>query len=139
MKKIKFKIALTALAAVITFTIVTIGAINAQAYKRQSNKENRVRVDVLPVQLVIGKPIIFDIKMNTHSVELNSDLVTGSVVQDDSGRVYNALEWDGTLPGSHHRSGVLAFTALKGTPKSVTLIIKGVSNVPERIYKWILE
>ena len=139
MKKIKFKIALTALAAALTFTFATIGAINAQTYKRQSNKENRVRVDVLPVQLAIEKPMIFDIKMNTHSVTLNSDIVAGSVVKDDFGTEYKALKWDGTPPGNHHRSGTLEFPALKNTPKSVTLIIKGVSNVPERIYKWTLE
>jgi len=139
MKKIKFKTALTALAAIIAVAIVTGGAVNAQAYKRQSNKEKSVRVDVLPVELTTGKPVKFDIKMNTHSVTLKSDIVAGSVLQDDTGVAYKALKWDGTPPGSHHRSGTLEFPVLNGNPKSVTLIIKGVSNVPQRIYTWTLE
>jgi len=49
------------------------------------------------------------------------------------------LDWDGTPPGSHHRNGTLEFETLKGNPKSITLFIKGVSNVPKRIYKWVLE
>ena len=139
MKKTKFKILFIALVSIITFIAVAVGAINAQTYNRQSSKENSVRVDALPIQLIIGKSMIFDIKMNTHSVELDSDLVADSLVRDDSGVEYKALKWDGTPPGDHHRSGTIEFPVLKGTPKSVTLIIKGVSKVPERIFKWILE
>jgi hypothetical protein len=139
MKKIKFKQGLTIAVAFITIAFVSGIAIDAQAYKRQSNKERSVRVDVLPLELAVGKPVKFEIRMNTHSVTLNSDIVAGSVLEDDTGAEYKALNWNGTPPGSHHRTGTLEFPALKGNPKSVMLIIKGVSNVPKRIYKWTLE
>ena len=139
MKKRKFNTALTALAAIIAIAIVTGGAVNAHAYKRQSNKEKSVRVDVLPVELTKGKPVKFDIKMNSHSVNLTSDIVTGSVLKDDTGIVYKALNWDGMPAGGHHRSGTLEFPVLEGNPKSITLIIQGVSDIPERVYKWTLE
>ena len=139
MKTTKFKTIFTAFTAFIAFAIVIGGAVNAQAYKRLSNKEKSVRVDVLPIDLKKGKPVKFDIKMNSHSVDLKNDMVAGSVLQDDTGTEYNALKWDGTPPGGHHRSGKLEFPVLKGEPNSVTLIIKGVSNVPQRIYKWTLE
>jgi hypothetical protein len=139
MKKIKFKQGLTIAVAFITIAFVSGIAIDAQAYKRQSNKERSVRVDVLPLELAVGKPVKFEIRMNTHSVTLNSDIVAGSVLEDDTGAEYKALNWNGTPPGSHHRTGTLEFPALKGEPKSVMLIIKGVSNVPKRIYKWTLE
>jgi hypothetical protein len=139
MKKITVKTALTALAVIIIVAILTGGAVNAHAYKRQTNKEKSVRVDVLPVELTKGKPVKFDIKMNSHSVTLKSDIVAGSVLEDDTGVAYKALNWDGMPPGGHHRSGTLEFPVLNGNPKSITLIIKGVSNVPERIYKWTLE
>lgn len=126
-------------AVILASAILAAGVAGAGEYKRQSNNEKSVRVDVLPVQLKIGEPMIFDVKMNTHSVTLNSDLVSGSSLLDNTGKEYKAVSWDGTPPGSHHRSGTLEFDALTGNPQSVTLMIKGVSNVPQRVYKWNLQ
>jgi hypothetical protein len=139
MKKFNLKQGLTIAVAFMAIAFVSGITKDAQAYKRQSNKEKSVRVDVLPVELSVGEPVKFEIRMNSHSVTLNSDIVTGSILEDDTGAQYKALNWDGTPPGSHHRSGTLEFPALKGNPKSVTLFIKGVSNVPKRTYKWVLE
>ncbi|NOX33706.1 MAG: hypothetical protein GXP56_08195 [Deltaproteobacteria bacterium] len=137
MKKNKLKTVFTAL---IAFALATGGSVaSVHAYNRQTNKEKSVRVDVLPVTLALGEKVVFDIRMNTHSVGLDNDIVSGSVLKDDKGIAYNAIKWNGTPGGGHHRKGTLEFPALKGNPKSVTLIIKGVSNVPERVYKWTLE
>lgn len=113
--------------------------VKADAYKRQSSNERAVRVDVLPVQLKPGETVKFEVRMNTHSVSLDTDLAADSLLIDDAGKEYTATHWEGTPPGSHHRSGILIFPVLKENPKAVTLIIKNVSNVPERIYKWALE
>ncbi len=126
------------LAAVIAIVGIAI-ALEANAYERISNRENRVRVDVVPVQLEFGKKAKFEIRMNTHSGDLSQDLVSVSTLKDDSGREYRPAEWQGSPPGGHHRKGVLEFPALNGNTKSVTLVIRGVANVPERIFKWNLE
>ena len=123
----------------ITLTIAVIlpnVLLSSENYDRKSNKENRVRVDVLPVQLQFNKTIRFDVKMNTHSVKLDNNFLVDSLLIDSEGIEYKPLKWEGTPPGSHHRSGMLEFPSLTGKPESVTLIIKNVSNVPKRIYQW---
>ena len=126
------------LAAVIAIVGVAI-ALEANAYERISNRENRVRVDVVPVQLEFGKSAKFEIRMNTHSCDLSQDLVSVSTLKDDNGREYRPVDWQGAPPGGHHRTGVLEFPALNENTKSVTLVIRDVANVPERIFKWNLK
>ena len=112
---------------------------DALAYKTKSNKENRVRVDVRPVQLLPGKPAKFEIRMNTHSGDLSQDLVAVCTLKDSSGRDYRPTNWDGSPPGGHHRSGVLEFSKLAEGAESITLVIREVANVPERVFNWSVE
>jgi len=114
-------------------------ATDALAYKTKSNKENRVRVDVRPVQLLPGKPAKFEIRMNTHSGDLSQDLVAVCTLKDSSGREYRPINWDGSPPGGHHRSGVLEFSKLAEGAESITLVIREVANVPERVFNWPVE
>jgi hypothetical protein len=114
-------------------------AIDAAAYKTKSNKQNSVRVDVRPVQLLPGKPAKFEIRMNTHSEDLSQDLVAACTLKDNSGREYHPTSWDGSPPGGHHRSGVLEFSELGEGAESITLVIREVANVPERIFNWSIE
>jgi hypothetical protein len=113
--------------------------VDAYAYKTKSNKENRVRVDVRPVQLLPGKPAKFEIRMNTHSGDLSQDLVAVCTLKDNSGREYRPTGWDGSPPGGHHRSGVLEFSELDESAESITLVIREVANVPERVFNWSVE
>ena len=126
------------LAAVIIIVGVAI-TLEATAYERISNRENRVRVDVVPVQLEFGKSAKFEIRMNTHSGDLSQDLVSVSTLKDDNGREYRPVDWQGAPPGGHHRTGVLEFPTLNENTKSVTLVIRDVANVPERVFKWDLK
>ena len=119
---------------------VTVGlAVDAGAYEMRSNRENRVRVDVKPVQLAPGHPARFEVRMNTHSEALGEDMVAVSTLKDNEGREYHATAWQGSAPGGHHRKGVLEFPDLGDNTASITLIIKGIANVPERIFEWPIE
>jgi hypothetical protein len=109
--------------------------IPAAAYERLSSRENVVSVDVVPIVLVSGKPVKFEIRMSTHSVSLDQNIVGISILKDDLGRKYLPVNWNGSPAGGHHRSGVLEFPLLKGNPGSVTLIIQNIANVPERTFK----
>jgi hypothetical protein len=111
-------------------------AIEALAYETISNKENRVRVDVRPVQLVAGEPARFEIRMNTHSEELSQDLVAVCTLKDNQGREYQPINWDGSPGGGHHRQGILEFPELDTNTASITLIIREIADVPERIFEW---
>ena len=114
-------------------------AVNVGAYEMRSNRENRVRVDVKPVQLVPGQPARFEVRMNTHSEALGEDMVAVSTLKDNKGREYQATAWQGSAPGGHHRKGVLEFQDLRDNTASIILTIKGIANVPERIFEWTVE
>ena len=109
------------------------------AYEMRSNRENRVRVDVKPVQLTPGQPARFEVRMNTHSETLGEDMVAVSSLKDNAGRVYQATAWQGSGPGGHHRKGVLEFPKLEENTESITLIIRKVANAPERTFEWSVE
>ncbi len=109
---------------------------NAIAFDIQTNDESGVRVDVKPVTLMIGEPAVFDIRLNTHSVNLDYDLVKAFYLQDSEGKIYKAVEWKGSPAGGHHRRGTIAFPKLEGSPQSVKLVIRGIADVPERSFEW---
>jgi hypothetical protein len=123
------------------FALITMIALptDVRAYETKSNRENRVRVEVRPVNLTPGEPARFEVRMNTHSVNLGHDMVAVSFCKDDQGREYRPLSWQGSPSGGHHRSGILEFPALEGNPNRVTLVIKNIANVPERTFEWKLE
>jgi hypothetical protein len=138
MKNVKQRIPsyLLALTVLMIWTGLETGAV---AYEGKSNDANNVRVDVVPGQLRTGQGVKFEIRMNTHSVPLTQDLVAVSLLKDNQGREYHALGWSGSPPGGHHRSGTLEFSSLAKGAQSVTLYIKDIAAVPERIFTWKVE
>lgn len=104
----------------------------------RSNSGGSVTVDIKPESLKVDEPVVFDVAMNTHSVDLSDDMTKISLLRDDAGKEYKPTGWDGPAGGGHHRSGTLRFPALAGKPKSVELIIKGLAGVPERVFQWDL-
>jgi hypothetical protein len=111
----------------------------AGAFQAQTNDENAVWAEVKPVQLGPGQPAIFEVRLNTHSVNLTYDMVQVSSLQDSQGKVYKATAWKGSSPGGHHRRGTLEFPQLEGNPQIVKLVIKGIADVPKRVFEWKLE
>jgi hypothetical protein len=108
----------------------------ANAFEAQTSNKNMVRVDVKPVQLAAGEKAIFQVSLNTHSVDLGYDMAEACTLQDNEGRVYKVSKWEGSPPGGHHRRGTLEFPALEGNPRSIKLIMKGIAGVPERAFEW---
>jgi hypothetical protein len=120
--------------------ILALGGFLSQAgaFQSQTNDENAVWVEVKPVQLAPGQPAIFEVRLNTHSVNLSYDMVQVCSLEDGQGKVYQAKAWKGSSPGGHHRKGTLEFPELQGNPQKVKLIIRGVANVPARVFEWNL-
>ena len=96
-------------------------------------------MDVKPVQLTPGRPVNFEVRMNTHSETLGEDMVAVSSLKDNAGRVYQATAWQGSEPGGHHRKGVLEFPKLDGDPGSVILVIRNIANAPARNFEWTVD
>lgn len=105
-------------------------------FETKSSEGGSVTVDVKPTALDVGKPIAFDIAMNTHSVDLSDDMTKITILRDDAGKEYKPTAWEGPGGGGHHREGTLTFAALTGKPKFVELVIQGLAGVPERVFKW---
>lgn len=105
----------------------------------QSNDEAQVSVQVTPITLEAGKPAIVEIAMNTHSVELDTDMLQAAVLRDDAGNEYKPQTWDGPGAGGHHRAGKLTFAPLPADARTLTFVLKNVAQVPERIFIWKLE
>jgi len=74
--------------------------------------------------------------MNTHSADLGQDMVAVCILKDNNGREYKPTAWQGSPPGGHHRKGVLEFPNLADNSESITLVIRAIDNVPERIFNW---
>src|SRR3989344_4005855 len=78
----------------------------------------------------------FDIVMNTHSVELDQDMIKSAVLIDDQGKEYKPLRWEGSEAGGHHREGILVFSTIQSMSQSVEIKIKDIGGIPERSFKW---
>ena len=105
--------------SLVTTLFLVNWTVDAAAYQTQSNNQNRVRVDVRPIQLSPGKPAKFEIRMNTHSGDLSQDLIAVCTLTDSS--------------------GVVDFPEVTEGAESITLVIREVANVPERIFNWSIE
>ena len=102
------------------------------------NDENRVSIEVKPIDIQFTEPLHFEIAINTHQGDLSFDLTEVSLLEDDRGNVVKPIRWEGSPPGGHHRSGTLIFPAIGEQTRSIKLIIKDVYDVPERIFEWEL-
>jgi hypothetical protein len=108
-------------------------------FELQSNDENAVTVDITPLNLPEGGASVdFEVAFNTHSVELDFDPATISLLRDDEGREYPALAWEGSPPNGHHRSGTLRFKVPDYATNFIEVVIKDVAGVPERVFRWDL-
>jgi len=125
---------------VLVIAMLALGLVtDIGAYEMKSNNENRVRIDVQPVQLTPGRPMKFEVRMNTHSADLGQDMAAVSILKDNKGREYKPTAWQGAPPGGHHRKGILEFPELTEDCASITLVIRAIDNVPERTFKWRIE
>ncbi|MCC7165616.1 MAG: hypothetical protein IT331_24175 [Anaerolineae bacterium] len=108
------------------------------ALEAQTLEDGSVTVKVIPVQTNMNAPLEFEIVMDTHSVDLANDMLKTVVLRDDAGKEYMPLKWAGPGAGGHHRQGTIQFGQLKQTTKTLTLLVKNVAGVPERVFEWEL-
>lgn len=109
----------------------------------RSDTQGAVEFDVTPLNLdKPGDALIFDVSMNTHSVDLSMDLTKLAVLSTDDGKSLQAILWDAPK-GGHHVEGKLSFPAtLDGKSvfsdaKEITITIKDV-DAATRIFTWQL-
>lgn len=111
-------------------------ALDAAELATQTNREGMVTIKVTPQAFSEASPLRFDVVLDTHSVPLNHDMREIAVLDSGGGSEYKATAWNGDPPGGHHRKGVLVFAPINPMPASLTLKIRGVAGVSERIFTW---
>lgn len=116
---------------------------NAGNELTRMDQQGMVIVEVTPMNFGMpGNTIIFEVAMNTHSVDLSMDLAQLSTLTTESGIVIQATSWDAPR-GGHHVTGELSFPAVvdgvsvfDGATK-LTLQIKDV-DATIRTFEWDL-
>ncbi|MCK6427610.1 MAG: hypothetical protein L6Q72_00770 [Burkholderiaceae bacterium] len=110
----------------------------ATAPATQTSRGGGVTVSVTPKDLAAGaRRWDFEIVFDTHTVDLNHDVVKSAALIDAAGGRHAPLAWEGDPPGGHHRKGVLSFRPL-GAVDEITLRIRDV-GMPERVFRWSLK
>lgn len=94
---------------------------------------------------VIDDGIVFDVVMDTHTVNLdNYDLAKMAVLRGSQGRQVIPISW-AAPPGGHHRSGILIFPMkdssaqplIEQATQRVELSISNVGGVLSRHFEWM--
>lgn len=109
------------------------------ALESQIDNQGEVSVSVQPIKIEPNAPWQFAISLDTHSVELDDDLIEQAVLYDDQSQIYKPTGWTGSEPSGHHRSGSLTFASIDPMPKYIEFIIKDVSDIPLRTFRWDLK
>ncbi len=102
----------------------------------QTNSEGAVSVSVAPKNSLNSDVWEFEVSLDTHTVELNEELETATLLIDESGNEYRPLAWEGDPPGGHHRGGILKFDPIIPRPDVIKLKISGIGGVAERMFVW---
>jgi hypothetical protein len=108
-----------------------------QIWETKTEEQASVTVVVTPIDILSqSKEWKFNIVMDTHSVELDQDMMIAVVLVDDQGKEYTPINWEGPV-GGHHREGVITFNRITTTSKSIELKISGIGDVV-RSFIWQL-
>jgi hypothetical protein len=115
----------------------------AEGSTMRSDNQGAIAVEITPVDLgTPGDTLVFDVSLDTHSIDLSMDLAAAATLTTDTGRSVNALSWEAPS-GGHHVAGTLTFPAsvdgahvLSGAAK-LTLTITGL-DAPTRTFIWDL-
>ena len=107
-------------------------------YETKEQSAGNVTVIATPMELTMGKPPVFELTFETHSVDLSFDVSSVTTLTDDKGTLYGTPVWNGSPPGGHHREGALSFPKPMAQTSIVTLTLKDIAGVKERTFVWKL-
>ena len=82
---------------------------------------------------------VFEVTLDTHSVELDALDLSDAVLRNDRGETLLAQLW-AAPKGGHHREGALTFEG-DAAPffdgvEWVELVLSGIGDLPERTLRW---
>ncbi|HEB12974.1 MAG TPA: hypothetical protein ENI11_04810 [Actinobacteria bacterium] len=109
----------------------------SKSLQPQTSEEGNLSIQVTPVSVSPGQPVLFGISFTTHQDDLDFDLSQQATLFDDRGDSYKPVSWDGGS-GGHHLSGKIEFTPLPAGTKQIRLVLYDLYGVEERVFKWTL-
>ena len=123
-------------AALLALAVLT-PALSAET-AAQKNSANGVTVIVTP-DVGNASSWSFKVVLDTHSQDLNDDLLKSAALLGSDGKRHAPVAWEGAAPGGHHREGVLRFAALTPRPPAIELEIRRPNEATPRLFRWLLE
>lgn len=126
------------------FSAMLVASLAAGAFAAelsvQRSSTSGVTVAVTPQNLVANaKSWDFKVVLDTHSGELNDDLVKTTTLLDGKGGRHAPVKWEGAGPGGHHREGTLKFNPVSPTPTAIELSITRAGEAKPRSFRWQLK
>ncbi len=129
---------------IIPFTFVTAEthgmtgtATSDYAFETLTDNTGGLTVTVTP-QMIDNGEAVFSVALDTHQGDLGFHVEDVAVLIDDRGNEYTASSWKGSPPGGHHRNGELFFTGISQDATKLTLVVKDLYGMPERVFEWDL-
>lgn len=113
-----------------------IDEVNSSNLETISQKSGTIEITATPK--LTDSRYEFDITLDTHSIELNYDLISLSSLTNENGQTVKPSGWKGDKPGGHHRKGKLFFPSFPGKPKVLNLSINGIEGEDVN-FKWELK
>lgn len=96
-------------------------------------------VTVLATWAGIGAGALFEVALDTHSVDLDALDLRDGILRNDRGQTMTAPSWSAP-PAGHHRSGELRFAGdgqtFFASAKWIELVLFGIGDVAERTLRW---
>jgi len=114
------------------FVVFGADAFNKENPWQTQTSESSVSIDVTPKSFD-GENLIVEIGVNTHTIELNQFNLKELVTLEMEGKTFSPV----TAPQltGHHSKGQLVFATEK-KPKTFTLTIKDIPDIPVRTLTW---
>jgi hypothetical protein len=78
----------------------------------------------------------FAIVLDTHSSDLNDDMVNTATLITADGREIKPVAWLGAAPGGHHREGLLEFAMTAPWPHAIELKLARQGEAAPRVFRW---
>lgn len=107
----------------------------AQPPATQSSVDRGVTLKVTPKAIGPASELEFAVVLDTHSADLDDDLVKSAVLLVD-GKELRPVSWTGAGPGGHHREGVLKFPIPPQAPQAIELRIQRTGESAARVFRW---
>ena len=108
---------------------------DGSALAERTFEAGEVTVKITPAKIE-GGGASFEIAFDTHTVELDLDIVANAGLTV-GGTEWPVAGWDGAGPGGHHREGTLRFDAAGASTGTAVLTIAGLAEPVEA--SWTLE